>query len=71
MAESCFWDEIRSGGWNICWWHRAQSLPIQSLPILTGNLWDSDLLAAAAVAAVAEGFDLDDVILLKGQGQLH
>lgn len=69
MAESCFWGEIGAGDWNMCWWKPKAQSPTP--PILTGDLWDSDFLAAAAVAAIAEGFDLDDVILFKGQGQLH
>lgn len=54
--------------WLLLWWHRAEG---HLLPGLTRDLWDPDLFAAAAIAAVAEGLYLDDIVLVKGQGELH
>lgn len=38
---------------------------------LTWYPWDSDLLAAAAVAPLSKRLYLDDIILISGQSQLH
>lgn len=39
--------------------------------VLTCHLWDSDLRTGAAVAPVAEGLDLHDVVLIQWQSKLH
>ena len=50
----------------------SQTLPVvlSGVP-LTCYPGDGDLPAAAALPSLSEGLDLDDVLLVGGQGQLH
>lgn len=70
-AAGC-WISAPPRAWRPCWlllgWNGAEG---HLFPSLTWDLWDPDLLTAAAIAPVAEGLYLDDVVLVKGQGEFH